>query len=156
MRRLLEEAARTLGGSAALRRVGASLTVAVPDFATMLQSLGSPALLLQTIAELAAHFSPILQMSATELSAAEWICEQRLEPGYAPFREYCDFTCGLLGVVPHMFGLGMGDVVEEACAIDGAPACRFRVRWDDSKDQSRLAEHYQLRAELLEARLESL
>ncbi len=156
MRRLLEASAEALGGSAELRRVAGSLTVAMPDFADMLTSLGSPSVLFEGLTALSAHFSPILQMSAYEVGPANWVCTQRLEEGFEPFREYCDFTRGLLGVVPNIFGHGTGDVVEDACACNGAPECRFRVRWNVEHDQTRLAEHYQLRTELLEARLEAL
>jgi len=156
MRRLLEAASYALGGSTALRQVGAALIVAVPEFANMLHSLGSPAVLLETLSALSEHFSPIVRMSAQQAGATDWICEQRFDSEYEPFRQYCDFTCGLLGIVPNMFGLGHGEVVEEACARDGAPACRFRIRWSSSIEHERLAEHYQLRTELLEARLESL
>ncbi len=156
MRRLLEASAEALGGSAELRRVAGSLTVAMPDFADMLTSLGSPSVLFEGLTSLSAHFSPILQMAALEVGPGHWVCTQRLEDGFEPFREYCDFTRGLLGVVPNIFGHGTGDVVEDACACDGAPECRFRVRWNIEHDQTRLAEHYQLRTELLEARLEAL
>ena len=156
MRRLLEASAEALGGSAELRRVAGSLTVAMPDFADMITSLGSPSVLFEGLTALSAHFSPILQMSANEVGPGDWVCTQRLEEGFEPFREYCDFTRGLLGVVPNIFGHGSGDVVEDACACNGAPECRFRVRWNVEHDQTRLAEHYQLRTELLEARLEAL
>jgi diguanylate cyclase (GGDEF)-like protein len=156
MRRLLEVSADALGGSAELRRVATSLTVAMPDFADMLTALGSPAVLFEGLTAISAHFSPILQMSAHEHGPGDWVCTQRMEDGFEPFREYCDFTRGLLGIVPNIFGHGMGDVVEEACARDGAPECRFRVRWNLEHDQTRLAEYYQLRTELLEARLEAL
>ena len=156
MRRLLEASAEALGGSAELRRVAGSLTVAMPDFADMITSLGSPSVLFEGLTALSAHFSPILQMSANEVGPGDWVCTQRLEEGFEPFREYCDFTRGLLGVVPNIFGHGTGDVVEDACACNGAPECRFRVRWNVEHDQTRLAEHYQLRTELLEARLEAL
>ena len=156
MRRLLEAAAAALGGSAALRRVGGAVTVTMPDFAAALQSLGTPAELFAGMSELSGHFSPVLSMTSRQLGPADWVCEQRFEEGFEPFAEYCDFTCGLLGVVPHVFGLGLGDVVEEACSRHGAPACRFRVRWDADHTQTRVAEHYQIRTELLEARLEAL
>src|SRR4029077_11809071 len=95
-------------------------------------------------------------MSARRFGPSEWLCRQRFEEGFAPFPEYCDFTCGLLSIVPHVFGFGFGEVVEETCIRDGAPACTFRVRWDVVHSPERIAEHYQLRAEVLEARLEAL
>jgi diguanylate cyclase (GGDEF)-like protein len=155
MRRLLEEGARAVGGAPALRHVGTAPLVTMPDFTSVLQSLGSPASLFGELSELARHFSPILSMSTREVSSTEWICELRFEEGFEPFTEYCDFTCGMLGVVPHVFGLGFGEAREEACMTQGAPACSFRIRWDD-RDLQRIAEHYQLRTEVLEARLEGL
>ncbi len=156
MRRLLEAGATAVGGSQMLRRVGTSVTVAMPEFTAMLHSLDAPDVLFDGLEELSGHFSPILAMSARRLGPSEWLCRQRFEEGFAPFPEYCDFTCGLLSIVPHVFGFGFGEVVEETCIRDGAPACSFRVRWDVVHSPERIAEHYQLRAEVLEARLEAL
>jgi diguanylate cyclase (GGDEF)-like protein len=156
MRSLLEAAAEALGGSAALRRVGTAATVAMPEFTSVLQAMGSPGELFQAMADLSAHFSPILTMTARQTAPTEWLCGQRFDEGFEPFVEYCDFTTGLLGIVPHVFGLGLADVVEETCVRHGGEECRYRVRWMADDDQTRLAEHYQLRAEVLEARLETL
>ena len=156
MRRLLEAGAAAVGGRASLRRVGTAMTIVMPEFAAMLTSLESPAVLFDGLEQLSGHFSPILAMSAKQLGPSEWLCEQHFEEGFEPFAEYCDFTCGLLSIVPHVFGFDFGEVVEEACIRKGAPVCTFRVRWDVVYAPEKLAEHYQLRTEVLEARLEAL
>ena len=92
MRRLLEAGATAVGGSPMLRRVGTSVTVAMPEFTAMLHSLDAPDVLFDGLEELSGHFSPILAMSARRLGPSEWLCRQRFEEGFAPFPEYCDFT----------------------------------------------------------------
>ena len=36
---------------------------------------------------------------------------------------------GLVGLIPRLFGYSEVDVSEQECALGGAPACRFRLRW---------------------------
>jgi diguanylate cyclase (GGDEF)-like protein len=70
---------------------------------------------------------------AERLGDGDWIFELRTVAPYQPFAEHCAFNVGMLRQVTTTFDLAPADVVEEACQLDGAPACRFHVRWDPSR-----------------------
>ena len=156
VRRLLEATVEALGDGRRLRELGTADVVSLPEFSTLLQVLGSPAALYRDLGELAAHFSPVTEMVTHEVSATEWLCDQRFKPGFEPYRAFCDFTCGMLGIVPRVFSFPLAEVIEEACQLDGAASCRFRVRWDSTDDADRRAGHFQLRLDIMSARLETL
>ena len=41
----------------------------------------------------------------------------------------CDYTAGLLSVIPQLFGLPAANVTHDACGSNGAPCCEFDVTW---------------------------
>ena len=56
-------------------------------------------------------------------------------------------------LVPIVFNLPPGEVVEEECQCRGDATCLFRLRWQQNDTDSLKADHYRMRAELFEARL---
>ncbi len=156
-RRLLEAASTVMGGPEQLfaPAINAFATVAVPDYTAMLQSLGSPAALYAEVASAAASLSPIIRQQSEELSPTEWVVHSHFDAGFEPFKEWCWLAMGLVAVSPVLFGFPPGEVVEDACQCDGAPACAIRVRWQVTDDAVRRAEYWQMRAGLLEAGLEA-
>jgi diguanylate cyclase (GGDEF)-like protein len=156
VRLLLEGTASALGTSAPLRDSGMTLTASTPEFATMLQALGSPAALYQHLGEFSARVSPIVEMTTREIAPTEWVCDYRFTEPFEPFKAFCDFTAGMLGRIPRVFSFPNADVVEEACQIDGAPQCRVRIRWDACDNDQRRAEYVQLQLDVANARLEAI
>jgi hypothetical protein len=158
-RRLLEAAGRELGGPGQLDRVSAEapLDAGTPEFTEMLQALGSPGVVFEQIVQgSGGGMTTISVVEGEEVTPNEWLIRQRFVEGLGAFPEYCAWSAGLLSVTPRLFGFADVEVVEEACELDGAPMCRFRVRWGDSDEVARRAEYFETRARLLESRLESL
>ncbi|MGD0394822.1 MAG: EAL domain-containing protein, partial [Acidimicrobiales bacterium] len=73
--------------------------------------------------------------------------------GFAPYPEYCDFAAVQYALVPIVFNLPPGEVIEEECQCRGDETCLFRLRWQQNDTDSLKADHYRMRAELFEARL---
>lgn len=158
-RRFLEAAARALGGAAALVEVGRHAPLIPPTSAQrteMLQALGSPAALYETIDASGKGLTAIVDAWPEEVDETCWIVHQRIHPGFEAFPEYCALVSGLIAMTPMLFGFPAGDVVETECECLGAPQCSIEVRWQPVTDTARRAEYFEKRAELLEARLVAL
>ena len=157
-RSLLEAAGQLIGGPEKLFAAGASAwdTLSTPEITGTLQSLGSPGALYADISLAAAALSTVIVADSNEVGTNEWILGSRFRPGFAPFPEFCSFAAGLFSITPRMFGFPAAEVVEFECQRDGAPACRYRVRWQDNEEVVRRAEYYETRAQILEARIEAL
>jgi len=156
-RRLLEVTAHMFGGNPALERAasGGLTDPSMPEMTAMLQSLGSPEALLAMITESGgAGLAPIIALEGCEASPTEWVVREWFADGFAPFGEYCSWAAGLYSNIPKLFGL-RAEVIKEACACDGAPACVYRIRWFPD-DASAEAEYVEARVDMLTARLEGL
>ena len=113
--RALFEATRSVLGPDAMHCVGeASLTsAAVPELGDLLLGLGSPAALLGTLSLAAASMTTVVHSEATEVEPNHWQIVSRFGEGYEPFPEYCQFSAGLFSIIPRLYGLPTGHVVEE-------------------------------------------
>jgi diguanylate cyclase (GGDEF)-like protein len=156
VRRLLEATASLLGGPEVLVRAGAAFVVSNAEFAALVQSMGGPDTLMANIAQMSEHTAPAVGLATEEIAPGEWIAELRFRDGFEPFAEYCHYCRGMLASGTMAFGLPPADVVEEACQRQGAPACRFRVRWEPTDGPAARAVFFERRTQILEARLESL
>lgn len=156
-RQLLEAAATVLGGPEQLFAPAMSglSNITAPDYAAVLQALGSPAALYAEVASAAAGLAPIVRQESEEVGPTEWLIRSRFVPGFEPFKEWCWLGMGLVAATPVLFGFPPGDVAEETCQCDGAPMCTFRVRWQVTDDAAHRAEYWQMRAGLLEGGLEA-
>ncbi len=158
-RNLLEVAGRVLGGIEHLAEVGRHAPLIPPTSAQrteILQALGSPAALYQTVDASGKGLTAIVDAWGVEVDATSWIVHQKIHEGFEPFPEYCAFVSGMIAMTPMLFGFPAGDVVETECECDGASQCSIQVRWQPVTDTARRAEYFEKRAELLEARLEAL
>ncbi len=124
------------------------------ELSQVAQTLDSPGSLLAAGSELN-PLVPIRRYDKTEVSSNEWVIREWFEDGYAPYPEFCDFAAVQYAVVPVVFNLPSGEVVEEQCQCRGDATCTFRLRWQDSEGDGQ-AEGYRIRAELSEVRLEQL
>jgi len=157
-RALLEATAGALGGVEALTAIGLHSfeAMAIPDYAEMLQALGSPAALYAELPTATAAIYPIVEVFSEEQGPTEWVIRYRLRERREPFKAFCSYVQGVLGVTPRLFGFPPAEMVEEECACDGAPMCVFRLRWDPIEEPVRRAEYWETRSVVLEARLEAL
>ncbi len=99
---------------------------------------------------------PIRRYEKCEVAPNEWTIREWFEDGYEPFPEFCDFAAVQYALIPIVFNLPPGEVVEEECQCRGDAACLFRLRWQRQEADSQTADAYRARAELLEARLEQI
>ena len=99
---------------------------------------------------------PIRSYEKTEIASNEWIISERFKDGFDPYPEFCDFVALQLRLVPVIFRLPPGDVVEEQCQCRGDDSCSFRIRWEELDTEANKMEQYRARAELAEVRLEQV
>jgi diguanylate cyclase (GGDEF)-like protein len=130
--------------------------VSAPDATAMLQALGSPSALYADIGPAAASLAPVVALSAEEQSSNEWLIRQHFKYGLEPFRQWCQYSIGVLGVTPRLFGYPPALVVEEECQCAGAPECRFRVTWQPTDEPTRRADQLEVQVQVLQASLEAL
>jgi diguanylate cyclase (GGDEF)-like protein len=159
VRRLFEATSASLGGANWLTVAAAETPIdseSGAEMAQTLQDLGSPGALLRAVVENGGTFgvSTIRLTEGQEVGPSEWVIRERFQGDFAPFREFCAFTAGLLTIFPRLFGLQPGDVVEESCCCDGSPFCAFRLRWSDA-DLTQERNYFETRSHLLERRLDS-
>ena len=127
-----------------------------PSSTEMLQALGSPAALYASLGETPEILTTVLDLEAEESGPNECIIRTRFKPGYEVFEEFCSYQAGLHSIVPRLFGYPPAEVVEEECACRGAPACVMRARWEAIDEPTRRAEYFEVRTQVLQARLEEL
>ena len=129
--RLLEAASDELGdpriaihvGETILdQRVGLGLKL-------LLRALGSPQSVLKNLAATAPKFTTCATMQTSDLRKGSALVTYRLHDGYPPHVQDCALNVGLLSQVPVLFGLPAARVEHDTCQVQGAPMCRYVVRW---------------------------
>ena len=96
-RRLTEAAANCFGGVAMLEHAAASglADTTMPDLTAMLQSLGSPAALLEMITSAgSASLAPVVDIEGEREFDNQWTVRLSFDNGHEPFREYCAWSAG--------------------------------------------------------------
>ena len=152
-RRLFQAAVDIVGDEHALRRVGAAIARQdmTSEVVELLRSLGGPGEVLRHVDQVVPKFCTVVRMQAEEVGDDYAVVSATNVPGYDRFSLLCDFTIGLLEQAPLPFDLPPATVVEEACMLQGAPKCVFRVTWQPG-DQAGAADT----VESLSAELEVL
>ena len=139
MRRLFEATSLVLGGENWVTLAATETPIdseSGAEMAQTLQDLGSPGALLRAVVENGGTFgvSTIRVTEGQEIGPREWVFRECFQGGFAPFKEFCAFTAGMLAMLPRLFGLHAGEVIEEHCCCDGSPFCSFRLRWESAGD----------------------
>jgi hypothetical protein len=150
--RLFEAAEALLGDPDAVRRIGQSMLgsrIALP-LLVLLRALGSPEQVLRNVAKANSRFSTNSTVQALEIGNGQAVVSYRLHDGYLPHRLDCQYTQGVLSLVPEVFGLPLATVDHDRCQVDGAPACLYRLCWRPRHRWGRRAraENAQLRDQL--------
>ena len=154
-RRLLEERFR-LDGRSCLEQA----EVMVPqqhawEMSQSARTLGSPGDLIAG----GTDFNPLVPIrhyDKTEVASNEWIIREWFEEGFEPFPEFCDFVAMQYTLIPVIFRLPLGEVIEEQCQARGDESCVFRMRWQEHEADVNVLEQFRARAELAELRLEQV
>jgi len=115
---------------AALHGGRAALELSVAEgLKRALRALGSPDLVFRNVVRANAKFNWSHKLES------ESIGPQRMRLRYVDLcgvgyhRLDCDYTAGLLSVIPQLFGLPAAKVTHDSCGSDGAPCCEFEVSW---------------------------
>ena len=133
-RRILEEAARLLGGVERLAEVSESdVTSTMPEMAGMVQAFGSPAALFAAMPDGESALARILHGRSEEVGPADWRLHVALIDDHEPFPELCTHLGAVCAASVRLFGL-QATCVEERCQRLGDDECSFRLRWDESAD----------------------
>jgi diguanylate cyclase (GGDEF)-like protein len=160
VRRLFEATSVVLGGENWVTLAATETPIdseSGAEMAQTLQDLGSPGALLRAVVENGGTFgvSTIRLTEGQEIGPREWVLRECFQGGFAPFKEFCAFTAGMLAMLPRLFGLHAGEVTEESCCCDGSPFCSFRLRWESDGDLVQERNYFETRSHLLERRLET-
>jgi GAF domain-containing protein len=129
--RLFRAAAEVLGDPGAVRKIGQFMLrsrIALP-LLVLLRALGSPEQVLRNVAKANSRFSTNSTVQTLEIGNGHAVVTYRLHDGYPPDALDCQYTEGLLSLVPEVFGLPAASVQHGECQVHGAPACLFRLRW---------------------------
>jgi diguanylate cyclase (GGDEF)-like protein len=129
--RLFRAAVAVLGDPGAVRKIGQFMLrsrIALP-LLVLLRALGSPEQVLRNVAKANSRFSTNSTVEALEIGNGHAMVSYRLHGGYVPDELDCQYTEGLLSLVPEVFGLPAATVQHEECQVDGAAACLYRLTW---------------------------
>jgi diguanylate cyclase (GGDEF)-like protein len=155
-RRLAEVIAAATGGPQTLRYAAEDMWATRSTGVTeAIRQLGSVDAMFENVARFKDTYDRSTDHRVERLGEGDWVFEQRARPPFQPFPEHCAFCAGMLRQVTTTFDLLPAEVVEETCQLDGAPACRFRVRWDPSSRATNEGS-VQSRSGLLTARLTAI
>ena len=150
--RLFRAAVEVLDDPGAVRRIGQSMLrsrIALP-LLVLLRGPGSPEQVLRNVAKANSRFSTNSTVRALEIGNGHAVVSYRLHQGFVPDLLDCQYTEGLLSLVPEVFGLPAASVHHDECQVRGAPACLYRLSWRPRHRWSRRvqAEQAQLRDQL--------
>jgi hypothetical protein len=150
--RLFRAATDVLDDPDAVRRMGQSMLrsrIALP-LLVLLRALGSPEQVLRNAAKANSRFSTNSTVQALEIGNGHALVSYRLHEGYVPDLLDCQYTQGVLSLVPEVFGLPPATVHHDECQVLGAPACLYRLSWRPRHRWGRRgrAEHTHLRDQL--------
>ena len=95
----------------------------------LLRALGSPEQVLRKMTKANSRFSTNSTVRALEIGNGHAVVTYRLHEGYVPDPLDCQYTEGLLSLVPEVFGLPPASAYHEECQVRGAPACWYRLSW---------------------------
>jgi diguanylate cyclase (GGDEF)-like protein len=132
---LFEAAAAVTGRPDAARRIGEEMLVqhrgtTVTD---LLRSLGSPQALLESIAESGSKFSTIFTMTPLDVSPGRATVVGTTPDGVPRHRQLCEFTVGILSIIPTVFDLAPATVVQSECQARGGDRCVYTLTWDPER-----------------------
>ncbi len=137
-RALMEAVAHVLDDPQATRRAGAhALEAGVgTTLKAALRAFGSPELVYANVARGNDKLSRHSRMDARRVSKCQATLSYRHVVDVRYSRVDCLYNQGVLAVVPELFGLPPARVSQTQCALDGAEACVYEIRWEP---RSRLA-----------------
>ncbi|HET9077139.1 MAG TPA: GGDEF domain-containing protein [Acidimicrobiales bacterium] len=116
------DVAWSIGETVLHSTVGTSLQIA-------LGLLGSPSMVLRSVARANAKFSTAGSMRAEDVTSTSGTVVYRVRDGFRLSHFDCDYAGGLLTQIPVLFGLPPAAIEHPACQVLGAPECVYQLRW---------------------------
>jgi diguanylate cyclase (GGDEF)-like protein len=95
----------------------------------LLRAMGTPRQVFRQLPRAVQKYSTTSTMEILEAGPVSATIRYRLHDGFVHSRFDCDYTQGLLGTVPKIFGLPAARVAHEHCQSDGHPACVYHLTW---------------------------
>lgn len=128
---LFAAAADLLGDADVAYRIGASVLQTQVGATTklVLLALGSPQMVLRSVAKANVKFSTTGTMRALDSGPGRAVVTYRLSDGYEPSRHDCLYTQGVLSQASALFGMPPARIDHPHCQVLGADECRYEVRW---------------------------
>lgn len=101
-----------------------------------LRALGSPGFVYGNVVRANAKFNWAHQLVVLD-SASEHVRMRYTDLAGVGYHRYdCEYTTGLLAMVPQLFGLPLARVVQPVCGARGDSCCEFEVRWSTGTQDS--------------------
>src|SRR5581483_5751254 len=128
---LWQAAEHTLADPRIAEHAGASVLEfsVAPGLKRALQALGSPDLVYRNVVRANSKFNWAHELVMVERAPGHVRLRYRDVSGVGYHRYDCDYTRGLLGTVPELFGLPPARVTQRVCGAKGGDCCEFDVRW---------------------------
>jgi diguanylate cyclase (GGDEF)-like protein len=131
--RLFEAASEILDDPDLAFHVGAAaldLNVA-PGLKLALRALGSPRLVYANVVSASGKFTWAHRWEIVHLARERARVRYFDVSGVGYHRLDCQYNRGLLSRVPALFGMPPAEIMHASCALDGAEACVYELRWDE-------------------------
>ena len=94
-----------------------------------LRALGTPGYVYNNVVRASGKFNWAQQMEVLH-SDKEYVRMRLTDVSGVGYHRYdCEYTKGLLAIVPKLFGLPLAQVRHTVCGVDGGPCCEFEVHW---------------------------
>jgi hypothetical protein len=94
-----------------------------------LRALGSPELVFRNVVRANAKFNWSHKLESEQLGPQRVRLRYIDLCGVGYHKLDCDYTAGLLSVIPQLFGLPAAKVHHPTCGSEGAACCEFEVTW---------------------------
>jgi diguanylate cyclase (GGDEF)-like protein len=157
-RRILESAARALGGVEALHRVGFERPEldggAMPMHTGELQALEDPKVLLSQVASGHNLLLPMAENEGEDAGPDAWLSRQRLRPEFEPYPELCAYTVGIAPMAPLLFGYPAATASEITCQLRGDEWCTTHIRWEPPDERQRTIDVLRMRLRVNQQQLD--
>jgi diguanylate cyclase (GGDEF)-like protein len=129
--RLWSAAADTLGDPRVALHAGrAALDLGVADgLKRALRALGSPELVYRNVVRANAKFNWAHRLDGEQIGPQRMRLHYRDLCGIGYHPHDCEYTAGILSVVPQLFGLPAARVSHVVCGTKGADGCEFDITW---------------------------
>ncbi len=95
--------------------------------------LGGPGVAYQNCEKYSWKFNKVYRMTPEEVLRNHAVIRVKYFDRFVPTREGCDYTQGILAMVPTGWGMPEASISELQCQADGADSCRFEIEYSEKQ-----------------------